>query len=139
MEAERGRQGGKLVWRCIRGIQRGKRGLIPLRSANIRDEDGVKCSTTEAQDERWQRPFSKILNVQSEFSLEELGRVRRRPLRADLAELPTAEKLEEGTGKLKSGRAGGESSILPDLYWRRVLEEVVGVGARRVEGEECPK
>ena len=40
-EAERGRHGGKLVWKCIRDIQRGRRGLVPTRSAIIRDEDGV--------------------------------------------------------------------------------------------------
>ena len=47
------RCGGKLVWRCIRDIHRGKRGLAPVRSAVVRDEDGVACSTNEAQNERW--------------------------------------------------------------------------------------
>ena len=30
-------------------IQRGKRGLAPVRSAVVRDEGGVPCSTNEAQ------------------------------------------------------------------------------------------
>ena len=51
-EAERGRHGGKLVWKCIRDIQRGRRGLVPTRSATVRDEDGASCCTTEAQNER---------------------------------------------------------------------------------------
>ena len=34
-EAERGRNGGKVVWQCIRDIQRGRRGLVPVRSAVV--------------------------------------------------------------------------------------------------------
>ena len=30
MEAERGRHGGKVVWHCIRDIQCGRRGLVPI-------------------------------------------------------------------------------------------------------------
>ena len=70
-----------------------REGLAPVRSTVVGDEDGVLCSTNEAQNERWRRHFSKILNVQSEFSLDELGRVRQRPLRADLNQLPTEEEL----------------------------------------------
>ena len=30
-EAERGRHNGKMLWRCIRDIQRGRRGMVPVR------------------------------------------------------------------------------------------------------------
>ena len=96
-EAERGRHGGKLMWKCIRDIQRGRRGLVPTRSATVRDEDGASCCSTEAQNEIWRRHFSNILSVQSEFSLEELGRVEQRPLRPELAELPTEDELMEAS------------------------------------------
>ena len=44
----------------------------------------LRAPLLEAQNERWKRHFSKILNVQSEFDLlEELGKVKQRP---DLAE-----------------------------------------------------
>ena len=133
-EAERGRHGGKLLWKCIRDIQRGRRGLVPTRSATIRDEDGASCCTTEAQNERWIRHFSNILNVQSEFSLEELERVEQRPLRPELAELPTEEELMEAIEKLKNGKAGGESGVLPELVKVACIgdefhKETVGVGA----------
>ena len=58
LEAERGRNGGKEVWQCIRDFQRGRRGLVPVRSAVVQDENG------NAQQERWRRHFSKILNIQ---------------------------------------------------------------------------
>ena len=51
-EAQRGRHGGKIVWKCIRDIQRGRQGLVPVRSATIRNEEGVTCSTTELQYQR---------------------------------------------------------------------------------------
>ena len=45
MEAERGRHRGKLVWSCIRDIQRGRRGLVPMRLAAVKNEDGSVCAT----------------------------------------------------------------------------------------------
>ena len=63
LEAERGRHGGKLVWRCIRDIQRGRRGLIPARSAMVKDEDGNPCTTNEAQQKRWRRHFTKTFET----------------------------------------------------------------------------
>ena len=37
LEAQRSQFGGKAVWRCVRDIQRGRRGLVPVRSAIVRD------------------------------------------------------------------------------------------------------
>ena len=34
-DAQRGKLGGNIVWRCIRDIQRGRRGLVPVRSAVV--------------------------------------------------------------------------------------------------------
>lgn len=114
-EAQKGRHGGKIVWRCIRDIQRGRRGLVPLRSATVRDEDGNLCSTPELQQQRWRRHFTKILNIQSQFDAEELESARQRPLRPHMADVPSREELEEAIGKLKNGKAGGSSGILPEM------------------------
>ena len=57
-------------------ISRGRRGLVPTRTAVVRDESGDVCITSEAQNERWRRHFTKILNVQSEFDMEELSKGR---------------------------------------------------------------
>ena len=45
-EVEKERFGGKKVWKAIREMQRGRRGLLPCRTAVIDDEDGVPCSST---------------------------------------------------------------------------------------------
>ena len=79
-EAQRGRHAGKVVWRCIRDIQVGRRGLAPVRSTVVRDEEGNLCSTLEEQHWRWRSHFATILTIQSQFEEEELQRVRQRPL-----------------------------------------------------------
>ena len=122
-EAERGRNGGKVVWKCIRDIQRGRRGLVPVRSAVVQDENGNSCTTTEAQQERWRRHFSKILNIQSDFDMEELSRVRQRPTRNEMTEVPSEEEVMNAVGKLRNGKAGGESGILPEMVKAACCEE----------------
>ena len=80
LEAERGRHYGKLVWKCIRDIQRERRGVVPMRLAMVKDENGSVCTTTESQHNRWRRHFNNFLNLQSEFDMEELERVPQRQL-----------------------------------------------------------
>ena len=41
--------------------------------------------------------------------------MEQRPLRPELAELPTEDELMEAIEKLKSGKAGGESGVLPEM------------------------
>ena len=74
-EAERGRHSGKILWRCIRDIKRGRRDLVPMLSSMVRDEEGNACFTSEEQQERWRIHFTKILNVQSKISADEMSRV----------------------------------------------------------------
>ena len=76
--AQKGRNKGKVVWRCIRDIQRGRRGLVPMRTAVVRDEDGAVCDTPELQHQTWRRRFSQILNLQSDFDASEVAKVRQR-------------------------------------------------------------
>ena len=48
-EAQAGRHGGKVIWRCIRDIQRGRQGLVPLKCVSVRDEKGKDCDTPQQQ------------------------------------------------------------------------------------------
>ena len=68
-----GKHGGKLVWWCIRDIQRGRRGLVLARTAVVKDEEGNVCTTMDSLQERGRRHFTKILNIQSQFDAEELS------------------------------------------------------------------
>ena len=51
LEAERGRHSNKLVWSCIRAIQRGRQDLVPVQLSMVKDENGNVCST-KARDGR---------------------------------------------------------------------------------------
>ena len=63
VEASAGRNGGKVVWKCIKDIQRSRRGLVPIRVTTIvTDEDGKPCTTPNSQQQRWHH-FEKVLNV----------------------------------------------------------------------------
>ena len=75
-EAQRGRFGSKKVWQCIRDMQRGRRGMIPVRRATIKDEEGHLCTTTQEQQERWRRHFSTVLNIQSHHNATEMEKTR---------------------------------------------------------------
>ena len=44
-----------------------------------------------------------------------MNKVKQRPVRHDLAEQPTTTELTAAIGKLKNGRAGGASRILPEM------------------------
>ena len=114
-EAQRGRFGGKTVWQCIRAMQSGRRGLVPSTTGCVRDEDGNKCTLLSEQHQRWRRHFTKVLNVRSQFEVAELEMTRQRPIRAEMAAKPTIEELAATLAKLKNGKAGGSSRILPEM------------------------
>ena len=57
---------------------------------------------------RWRRHCSKILNIQSDFDVEELSRVRQRPTRSEMIEVPSEEEMMNSVEKLRNGKAGGE-------------------------------
>lgn len=79
-EALAGRFSGKTVWKCIRDMQRGRRGLVPARLSRIRNTDGSLCTTTVEQHHRWREHFTGILNIQSSFNNTEVEKIRQRPL-----------------------------------------------------------
>ena len=114
-EAQKVRFWGKKVRQCIRDMQKGRRGLVPTRIAMVRDEDGTPCTTTLSQHQRWMRHFTYILNICSHFSLGELEKVKQRPIRASMANPSTMEEMRHAVSRLKSGKAGATSGILPEM------------------------
>ena len=114
-EAQGGVNGGKVVWKCIREIQRGRRGLVPVRTRSVRDEEGHTCSTPQQQHDRWRRHFSNLLNIVSEIDVTELEQARQRPPRTEMADPPSSEELENAISKLRTGKAAGQSEILPEM------------------------
>ena len=62
-EAEGERFRGKKVWKCIRDMQFGRRGRVPLEW--LPSVMRVENSTPTEQHQRWTRHFTKVLNVRS--------------------------------------------------------------------------
>ena len=83
-----------------------------MRSSMVKDEEGNVCSFSEKQQGRWRRHFTKILNIQSEFSV---GKVKQRPIRTEMEELPSVEELYSAVGRIGNGKAASESDILPEM------------------------
>ena len=96
---------------------------MPVRAVAVKDEDGNGCTTTEAQQERWKRHFSKVLNIQSQFDVEEFRKARQRPTRSKMAEVPSEKELLSAVGKIKNGKSSGESGILPEMIKAACCEE----------------
>ena len=94
-----------------------------MKSAAVKHENGNACTTLEAQGERWRRHFTKILNIQSDLDEEELERVRQRPLRPELADVPSEEEIWIAVGKLKNGKDSDASGILPEMIKAACCEE----------------
>ena len=122
-EAHRSRFSGKKVWKCIRDMQYGRHGLVPSRLATVADEEGNPCTAVEAQQQCWRRHFTEILNIQSQFNQAEIEKARQRPVRLQLAEVPTMDELTDAIGKLKNGKAGGASGILPEMVKAACCED----------------
>ena len=90
--------------------------------ATVMDEEENACNTPEQQQQRWRSHFTKLLNIQSKFD-EKLQKARQRPLRPNMSALPLEEEIWESIGKLKSGKAGGDSGILPEMVKSASCEE----------------
>ena len=124
-EAQKSRFGGKVVWRCIRDLQFARRGLRPTRPNAVRDEDGNLCTSSLAKQRQWLNHFKKVLNVQSSFNTIELSRVKQRRVRKELDDKPTEEEFVAALAKLKNGKAGGNSQILPEMVKTGCRSEAV--------------
>lgn len=71
----------------------------------MKDENGKSCNIPELQQQRWRRHYSNVLNLQSEFYVEELERVRQGPMRPEMGDPSSTEELQNALGKLKCGKA----------------------------------
>ena len=73
-----GRNNGEVVWKCIRDIQRSRRGLVPVRTSTVKDENGNPCVTPEQQQQRRRRYFFKVLSTMSVFDAGGMNRLGRK-------------------------------------------------------------
>ena len=113
--AEEGQFGGKQVWNCIRDMQHGRRGRVPSRVVTIHDENDIPCVDAVSQHQRWQRHFTRVLNVVSPFDESVIDLVRQREVDSSLADLPHEHDVQLALSQVKGGKAAGSSGILPEM------------------------
>ena len=106
---------GKGVWQGLREIQKGRRGLQPVRPKMIRNKDGEVCVGPSETLQRWNDHFEAVLNIRSEFNEGVAQALPQRPIRDELSQPPTEEEIWAAMRQLKSHKAGGKNGILPEM------------------------
>ena len=102
----------------MEGVKRDAAGKIGHAASTraIRDLDGKLCTGYDDTLQRWHQHFHGVLNVRSSYDVGVMNAVSDEyPVRSELADPPTEEEVMEAMGKLKLGKAGGKSGILPEM------------------------
>ena len=106
---------GKGVWQGLRDIQRGRRGLQPVRPRVIKKRNGDVCVSPSEAVERWRQHFETVLNVNSDYQEAALLALCQYETRGDLDEPPTEDEIDVAMMRLKMQKAGGKNGILPEM------------------------
>ena len=114
-EAEKARKDGCQRWMNVRQLQMAFRGRRPRRPAALRKENGELTTSLEDVEKCWHSHFSKILNIPSEYHSDVIDEMRRHSPRGELDDPPILDELLIALGRLKKGKAGGKTGILPGL------------------------
>ena len=98
------------------------RGRRPRQPTAILKRDGSRTESPREVQERWHEHFQDILNIPSSYTQEVIEDMPSLHPRLELDTLPTMRELEEALGKLKTGKAGGKSGIVPELLLHGGME-----------------
>ena len=111
-DAEKAKKDGRQRWMCVQSAYRGRR---PRRPIALWKESGEMTKSPVEVRQRWYQHFSRILNVASKYCQEVIDETPRHPPHLELDSPPTLAELESALRKLKQGKAGGKTGILPEL------------------------
>ena len=114
-DAVKARNDGKQRWTCVRQLQMTYAGRRPLRSMALLKESGEMTRNPEEVKLRWHNHFTHVLNVPSQYRQEVIDGIPGHPVNWELDDPPTCEELLTALTKLKKGKAGGKTGILPEL------------------------
>ena len=106
---------GGAVWKVIRQMQQRRAGRLPVRSSVVKKLNGELFQGVEELSERWREHFIKVLNVETDFDEATVRELDATNIREDLDRPPEYEEIKKAISRLKRGKAGGESGILPEL------------------------
>ena len=109
-DAEHNRD-GKLRWDCIKKLQTAFHGRRPARSVRLQKQDSNLTTGPEELKPLWHKHFSKVLNVTSQCNQQLIN---------EMPSWETMQGLDDSLllmswEKVKWGKAGGRTGILPEL------------------------
>ena len=81
----------------------------------IKNKDGEVCVGPSETLQSWHGHFEAVLNIRSEFNEGVAQALPQRPIRDELSQPPTEEKIWAAMRQLKSHKAGGKNGILPEM------------------------
>ena len=114
-QGEEAAKDGRARWMCIRRLQLAHAGRKPTRPQAVMKDNGELTQGPSEVLTGWHQNFNRLLNVESVFSEEVVERITALPPSAELDTTPSKEELVSALSKLKSGKAGGKTDILPEL------------------------
>ena len=114
-EGEEAVKDGRTRWKCIRKLQQAHAGRKPIRHRAIMKDNGELTQGPLEVLSQWHQHSCRLLNVESRFSEEVLESMTTIPPFAELDEAPSEEELVSAISKLKKGKTGGKTGILPEL------------------------
>ena len=113
-DAEHNRD-GKLRWDCIKKLQTAFHGRRPARSVRLQKQDGNLTTGPEELKHLWHKHLSKVLNVTSQCNQQLIDEMPSWETIQGLDDPPTSDELVAAMEKMKRGKAGGRTGILPEL------------------------
>ena len=114
-QGEAAAKDGRTRWVCIRRLQQAHAGRKPTRPQAVMKDNGELTQGPPEVLARWHQHFNRLLNVESVFNEEVLESTTALPPFVELDTTPNEEELLSALSKLKSGKAGGKTGILPEL------------------------
>ena len=137
-EAENSHSSGKSCWDSIQKLKALHAGRESIHQSSVYLEDGSLTDSPVSLANRWLRHFQGVLNVASVFDAAVVEEIPDRPVATDMDNAPSPEELEQALLKMKLGKAGGKSGVLPDILRHggaalhgsllRLMEKVWAVG-----------
>ena len=131
LEGAEASKDGRTRWKSIRKLQMAHSGRRPTRQTALLKENGELTASPEEVTARWHGHFKRILNIPTEYKEEVIAEIQQLPIQSHLDEPPSEEEIETALSKLKNGKAGGKTGILPEMIkyggaelWDRVLDLV---------------
>ena len=133
-EGEKASKDGRTRWNCIRNLQLTHAGRKPAKPCAVLKKDGIPTASPDEVRLRWHRHFSRLLNIPSVFQEEVITEMLSQPVCWEIDIPLTEEELRMALDKLKCGKAGGRTGILPEMIlagdkelWSRLHQLILEV------------